>query len=220
MQPDPATTLVAEELDRVGFDALEDAWDAALERAGRSEPFCRHRFLSVWLDHFAPDLPLRVFVAREDGRLVAALPLVEDQPRLYGVRVRRLRAPANVHSNRFDVLWEPGRSDALAAVWAHLRASAEFDLLELPDVPEQGAARALLPLAEAEGFSTGAWESMRTPYIPLEGGWPALSARLDARFRQNLRRNLRHNLLSAIGIVVGIGAFTFSYAGGVVTRRP
>src|SRR5512143_1655882 len=34
---------------------------------------------------------------------------------------------------------------------------------------------------------------------------------------QNLRRNLRHNILSAIGVVVGIAAFTFFLAldGGV-----
>ncbi|HEY3447948.1 MAG TPA: GNAT family N-acetyltransferase [Myxococcales bacterium] len=191
MQADPATTLVAEELDRAGFDALAPAWDAALEQARRPEPFYRHHFLSAWLDHFAPEERLRVFVAREQGRLVAALPLVEDRPRFYGVKVRRLRAPANVHSNRFDLLLEPGREDALKALWSHLRASAEFDVLEIPDVPEQGAARKLLPLAEAAGLTTGQWESMRSPYVPLEGGWTAVSARLDARFRQNMRRRRR-----------------------------
>ncbi len=43
------------------------------------------------------------------------------------------------------------------------------------------------------------------------------AARLGRLIRQNLRRNLRHNLLSAIGIVVGIGAFCFFLAldGGV-----
>ena len=43
------------------------------------------------------------------------------------------------------------------------------------------------------------------------------SASITRLIRQNLRRNLRHNLLSAMGIVVGIGAFAFFLAldGGV-----
>lgn len=191
MQPTTEGTLVAEELGREGFDELREAWDGALDRAGRPEPFYRHGFLCAWLDHFAPEAPLRVLVAREAGRLLAALPLVEDRPRLYGVRVRRLRAPANVHSNRFDLLLEPGREDALAALWSHLGATRGFDVLEISDVPEGGAARRLLDLAARSGLATGTWESMRTPYVSLGGGWGAVAARLDAKFRQNVRRRRR-----------------------------
>lgn len=44
-----------------------------------------------------------------------------------------------------------------------------------------------------------------------------MTGTLARLIRQNLRRNLRHNLLSAVGIVVGIAAFTFFLAldGGV-----
>lgn len=191
MLPMKEGALVAEELGRHEFDHLRDAWDATLDRAGRREPFYRHAFLSVWIDTFAPEADFRLFVARDHGRLVAALPLIADEPRLYGIRVRRLRAPANVHSNRFDLLLEPGREDALHALWAHLRAAASFDVIELSDVVEDGAARGLLDLAEADGYRTAAWESMRTPFVPLDGGFGSVQERLDGRFRQNLRRRRR-----------------------------
>ena len=191
MQAVAERPLVAEEQDREGFDRLSEEWDAALDLAGRPEPFHRHAFLAAWHDTFAPDARLRLFLARDQGRLIAGLLLLEDQPWLYGVRVRRLRAPANVHSNRFDALCVPGGESGLKAIWAQVRATCDFDLVEIPDVPENGAARRLLDFADSEGLGVEQWESMRTPCVPLEGGFGAVWARLDAHFRQNMRRRRR-----------------------------
>lgn len=192
MQPSAAEDpLVAEELPRERFESLGPEWDALLARSGPGEPFLRHAFLKAWLDNFAPEARLRLFVARECGRLVAALPLIDETARVWGVPVRRVRAPANVHSCRFDLLCEPERADAVAAIWSHLKASVPFDVLEIQDVPEGGRARALVALAARAGYRTAAWESMRTPHVALEGGFERVSGRLDARFRQNLRRRGR-----------------------------
>jgi CelD/BcsL family acetyltransferase involved in cellulose biosynthesis len=185
------TPLVVEELGREGFDGLCEEWDQLVAESGHDEPFWRHHFMSIWLDNFAPSERLRLLVAREGGRLVAALPLLEQRGRMYGLAVRRLRAPANVHSCRFDLPADPGRPGALQAIWKHLRATTSFDVLELPDVPADGAARRLLELAEAEGLRSCVWESMRTPWISLQGGYEALQGRLEAHFRQNLRRRRR-----------------------------
>ncbi len=183
--------LVVEELGREGFLGLRQDWDELVARSGHDEPFFRHHFLSLWLDNFAPGEELRLFVARSGERLVAALPLLEERGRMYGLRVRRLRAPANVHSCRFDLVADPDRPEAIKALWSHLRATRSFDVLELADVPLDGAARGLLSLAEADGLRVAVWESMQTPFVPLEGGYDAVLGRLDAHFRQNLRRRKR-----------------------------
>lgn len=191
----PATAsldaLSVEELSRGQFESLRPEWEALLERSGQGEPFLRHDFLMAWLDNFAPEAPVRLLAARERGRLVAALPLLDEAGRIWGVPVRRLRPPANVHSCRFDLVAEPERPDAVAALWSHLRAQGRFDVLLIPDVPEDGRARSLLALARADGWRVAEWESMRTPYVPLDGGYDAVAGRTDAKFRQNLRRRAR-----------------------------
>lgn len=191
MQRNAENTLVAEELGREELYRLRAEWDELAARAGRQDLFARHYFLRTWLDNFEPSARLRLFVARAGSRLLAALPLVEDRAVLYGVPLRRLRSPSNVHSNRFDLLADPARPDALPALWSQLCATSTFDLVELRDVAQEGGARALLELAGRDGLSVAAWESMRTPYIPLAGGFEKLWAGLDARFRQNLRRRRR-----------------------------
>lgn len=182
------TALVAEELPRAGFDRLGPAWDDLARRGGRPEPFHSHAFLRIWLDNFAPDAPLRLFVAREGPRLLAALPLLVDSFRVLGVPVRRLRGPANRHLPRFDLLCETGRDDALRAVWSRVRAAGGFDLLEMPDVPDGGAAWRLFDLARSDGCVTAAHPSRRAPCLPLDGGFDAVAARLDPPLRQGLLR--------------------------------
>jgi len=184
--------LVVETLGRSEFDVLGEEWDELVaSRAGRDEPFWRHGWLTCWLDHFAVGEQLRLLVARAGGRLVAALPLLEGRSRMYGLGVRRLRAPANVHSCRFDLLCSPDHPEALGALWSHLRAGAAFDVLELSDVPQDGLARQLLTLAENDDLRVATWESMQTPWLSLQGGHQAMLGRLDAHFRQNLRRRRR-----------------------------
>jgi CelD/BcsL family acetyltransferase involved in cellulose biosynthesis len=183
--------LWVEELDREGFEAASVEWDALVERSPRPEPFFRHAFVRMVIDHFEPRAKLKFLAARQRGRLVAALPLVEEEGRMVGVPVRRLRAPVSHHSCRFDVPCEAGRDDAVQAMFSHLRATTRFDVLEIGDVPPGGRARMLLDRASAEGFPTGTYETLRSPFIPLEGGARALRARLDRRFEANLRRRRR-----------------------------
>ena len=181
-------SLLVEELDRSGFEALATEWDAALAKSGADKPFHRHAFLKLFLDNFEPRARLRVFVAREGRAVIAALPLIEERATLCGLPVRQLRAAVNDHSCRFDLLCREGREDAVDALFSHLTAVGDFDVLLLPDAVEGGAAGRLLARARKLGFPTGTYQSLRTPFIPLAGGWEAQQRKLDAKFKSNLRR--------------------------------
>lgn len=176
--------------DRAAFAALQPEWDALVQRT-RDEPFYRHAFLRVWMDNFAPRTPLRILIARGvDGRLVAALPLLEARTTLYGVPVRELSATANAHSCRFDLLAE-SPVEAANALLDHLRADASWDVLRLTDVPEGGNGWALHQAAEAAGLPVGRWESLQSPFLPLPATLGELTARLHSKFKANLRRRWR-----------------------------
>src|SRR5690606_37208146 len=169
---------------------VEAEWRRLLERAARPEPFLHPGWIRAHLEAFEVGADVRVVVARRGGRLVAVLPLVEEEARWKGFAYRRLRSASGVHSCRFDLLVEEGEeAEATRVVLDHLLALCG-DVLELRDVPVGGAADRLMDHARAAGLGVGAWESMRTPYVilPTEGGIEAYLEELSSKFRANLRR--------------------------------
>ncbi len=178
---------VEEIQDRAGFLALQPEWDA-LVAITNDQLFYRHDFLRVWLDNFAPRAKWRILTARDEvGALVAALPLVEEKTRLYGVPVRQLSAAANPHSCRFDLIAKDPAA-AGEAFYAHLAADRSWDVLRLLDIPEGGAGFQLFERAKARGLPVGTWPSLNSPYIPLPKTQEELQARLQSKFKANCRR--------------------------------
>jgi len=176
--------------DRATFVRLAPEWNSLVE-ATADQPFYRHEFLRIWIDNFAPGADLRILTLRDpDGRLSAALPLMAERASVYGVPVRQLSATANPHSCRFDMIArDPAAAAAAFVAW--LRADRTWDLLRLTDVPDGGAAWALLAEARTSGLPTGTWESLRSPYVPLPATWDLFQARLHAKFKANCRRRRR-----------------------------
>jgi len=184
--------------DPVAFARLAQEWDALVERCGGGI-LNRHGFLRLWREHFAPDVSLRVLTQRSaDGCLTAALPLLLRHTRIYGIPVRELSAMANVHSGRFDLLAE-NPPEAARAFLEVLMLQPDWDVIRLIDVPQGGAAEALLDAAASAGLQSGRWASMNSPYINLPESWSELERTLSRHFRANMRRRRRR--LSAKGTI-------------------
>ncbi len=177
------------------FRTLASGWRDLCAEGPCDQPFYRPEWIAAWYEAFARGARMRVFVARRGKQIRAVLPLVECWGRIRGIPVRMLRGAANVHSCRFDLVHGAGDAEeAGRAVWRALAQSGGFEVLEIPAVPEGGLAHELLGWAEADGFPTGRWESMRTPYVPLPGGNGGIDevlGRTDAKFRANVRRRRR-----------------------------
>ncbi len=189
---------VSEINDRLRFVALRSEWDALVE-ATNDEVFYRHDFIRTWIDNFKPDTHLRILIGRNNrGKLVAALPLIQERALLMGVPVRQLSSTANDHSCRFDLIAD----DAAAAGFAffnYLASDTSWDVLRLTDVPESGNAWQLYWAAEEAGFPVGVWESLQSPYVALSYSYEKLENRLKAKFKANLHR--RHKRLCEKGAV-------------------
>jgi CelD/BcsL family acetyltransferase involved in cellulose biosynthesis len=177
-------------VDRPAFMLMEKEWNALVETTS-DQPFYRHEYLRSWMDHFVPDARLKILTGHDHaGKLVAALPLVADRGFLYGLPVRRLVSPTNVHSYRFDLI----AADSRSAARTFFRALADddtWDVIRITDVPVGGNAWDLYDAATEAGFPTGAWESQRSPFVPLPPSYDVLESRLSAKFKANLRRRRR-----------------------------
>jgi CelD/BcsL family acetyltransferase involved in cellulose biosynthesis len=182
----PVTTTT----DPVAFAALAHEWDALVERCGGGLLY-RHGFLRLWREHFAPGESLRVLTQHaSDGSLTAALPLQLRHTRIYGIPMRELSAMANVHSGRFDLLAEDP-PEAAREFLGVLHEQTDWDVLRLIDVPQGGAAEALLDAAGAAGLPSGRWASINSPYIKLPASWNEMEQTLSRHFRANIRRRRR-----------------------------
>jgi len=67
------------------LDPLETEWDELVHAMPKPTPFLLHGWVMAWLQHYADDAEPAIHVARRDGRLVAALPLVIR--RQFGLRI-------------------------------------------------------------------------------------------------------------------------------------
>ncbi|WP_223760178.1 GNAT family N-acetyltransferase [Myxococcus sp. RHSTA-1-4] len=159
---------VSEVRDLAGFHALAREWNDLVARTD-DQVFYRHEYVSCWLRHFAPEARLRILTGRDlEGRLVAVLPLRAAWGRQYGLPARQLLSLTNKHSCRFDLLAEDPKR-AGRAFLRHLLKDRSWDMLRLADVPEGGAAFAMLGAASKAGLPCGTWESARSPYLLLPG---------------------------------------------------
>lgn len=199
-----AGVAVEELRERGALSSLRGDWErltAAMAAAGLTRgPFLSPEWFSIYAASLAPDGALRLLVAHRAGRVVAALPLYATTRKLGGVPARVLCGLADDHSQRFDLVADPADATAAArAIVAHLARARDWDAVELPSIPVEGAAAdALVDAARAAGLPTGDWPSMVSPFLPLPASAAALDRQLGSKFRGNLRRRAK-KLEAALG---------------------
>ena len=199
-RPPPATDATARPALRVetiadveGLLRLEGEWDRAVQQAGIEHPFLSHAWVRTWWECFGSGRTLHVLVVRIDGEVAAIAPLLREEARLYGVRVRQIGSLHNDHTPRCDFIVARRADEACRAIWEHLRSTRDlWDVLSFRQVPgSPGAPRALWRMAEADGFRTGVWRGESSPYVALGRPFDAYLAGLSHNHRGQMRKRLR-----------------------------
>ncbi len=192
--------LVVERHDgREGFLKLRTAWNKALVTGPDPSPALEHDLLRLWIESFAPSAPLVTILVEQGDGVACGAALLLEETRLDGVPVRVLRTPTNAHSTRGGLLLGDTGTAAIAR-FIDAVAQQDWDVLELPDLPQDGAlVETLASALERAGMRLKKCAPMQSPYIALPASMNELERRLDAHFRQNLRRRRRR--LSELGEV-------------------
>ena len=175
------------------FTRLADEWDPLVRAMPRPSPFLLHAWLDAWTRHYGEGTELTVHLARRDGRLVAALPLLVR--RHLGLRAARFLGGRQ--SALGDLLLAPGEDAATAeALAARVRASA--DLIDVYGLPTQSR------LAEALGPSLDVIQRVEAPILDLTPGWEAVYQAKTSSKKRNLHRRRRRQLaeLGRLEVVV------------------
>lgn len=202
------------------FVALAPEWDALESRAHPGHPFMSHDWLRTWWEQFGRGVGLRVLVARTDGTLVGAAPMMLVTRRMYWVRVRVLEAMAGDHSPRFEFLAARDAHGVHAALWASIRAcGSEWDIINLRQLPDGSATLAAVRACALQaGLRAGCWPGEVSPFVRFAGAWNRYFDSLGYNHRRNVgksRRRLERRGALALEVVDGGAALAEQVADGM-----
>jgi CelD/BcsL family acetyltransferase involved in cellulose biosynthesis len=163
------------------FAELGGGWDDLVRGMSRPSPFLLHGWLLEWLRHYGDSSELAVQVARRDGRLVGAIPLVHKSWR--GLRVARFLG--GQHPSLADLLLAAGEGAGTGAALID-RASSQHDFAELFGLAED------CRLAQVAPGQLHLFHRVDCPVLELTDGWDAVyEAKVSAKGRRDIRRRRR-----------------------------
>jgi CelD/BcsL family acetyltransferase involved in cellulose biosynthesis len=171
--------------------AAAAAWDDLWRRSDCTSPLARAEPVADWLVHFAPAGRFRALVVAEEGRWLAALPLVER--RIAGV-LRAGVLPCNPWPSGATLLWDAAATDdpcigeAISASVARLPWQLVF--LEAA-MPARASWRALFRAATAADMHYDLRTRWQVGRLAIGHDWPAALGRLSRKHRQRLSASLR-----------------------------
>lgn len=174
---------------------VEGPWRQLCEQT-QSEAFYRPEWTAAYVRAFEQNSQVVLITASVGERLTGVLTLIRKWGLFAGMPIVRLKATANSHSVRFDILRARGSSGEMAihAIWSALKRVPHWDLLELPMFSEEGACQQLIADACCDGYGTMTRLYSETPFLRMRTdssgrlNWLAETSR---NFRHELRRFAR-----------------------------
>jgi CelD/BcsL family acetyltransferase involved in cellulose biosynthesis len=194
------------------FAALRETW-AALSAAGAGDPlFGSHAWNLTWWEHYQNLGELRVLVAADAGEVVGILPLFSARRTFgdvqrdmmgdrkmplpgkgIGVSVLAYLGSGEICSDYLQPLLAPGReAEIAAALLGELKAQHDWHVLDLCDMPGEGATIEAVRAALAKHFGKFR-ERFRyvVPFATLPGSYDDYLKTLSKKSRFNARKKVR-----------------------------
>ena len=170
--------------DAEDFAALADEWDGLVLAQPRPSPFLLHGWLLEWIRHYGPAGEVRVLVARRDGRLAGALPLIVN--RIAGLRVVQFLGATQ--SALADLLLADPGDDETARALTGAVSAGRHDLADLFGLPAQSR------LAATLGSRLRLVERVESPVLDLSAGWDEVYRAKTSSKKRNLHKRRRRQL--------------------------
>jgi CelD/BcsL family acetyltransferase involved in cellulose biosynthesis len=164
------------------FEALAPEWDDLVRAMPRPSPFLLHGWLAEWWRCYGDGAELAVHVARRDGRLVAALPLVVR--RRAGLRVASFVGDRQAVLG--DLLVAPGEN--VDQQLTRRLADERCDVVDLHGLPADSR------VAAALGSHLDVIQRVEAPVLDLTDGWDAVYRAKTSSKKRNLHRRRRRQL--------------------------
>ncbi len=196
--PEPDGTLIFEVgTDVVFFDALRERWEELERVCGNRSLFMSWQWQRLWWTHYGAGRDLRIFVARDERRLLGVLPMYQEARRVGPFSIARLStigSGGDTAPDDLDPLLSPGHAERIAEQFARsiIQAQSPWRIASCPDLAPDGPfARALL--AASVGLPRILVRRSERAIVcdRLPNEWESYVHDLGAHRRKGLRRKLR-----------------------------
>ena len=164
-------------------------WDDLWQRSSARLPTARAQQLALWLDTFAPQAPFQAWVVEQQGRFLAALPLVA---RCWRKTIRLAGLPSNFWSSSGELLLEPGETaQAAAEMLVEAFDQLPWPLLRLELVNVSAPAwQCLFAACHRLGCDVYRRPLYRIGQVEIGHNWPDYLRALSAAHRRQMRVRL------------------------------
>lgn len=170
---------------------MATAWDDLWFRSAVTNPRARAHLVALWIDRFSPNETFQALAVEQDGKLVAALPLVGSR-RLKGLlKVGAL--PFNAWAGNGELLLDPAcEIDAVLDLLVSAFKSLPWAFLWLDSVAiKRSHWQAFTAAMNRAGNPTEFRLEHDAALVEIGDDWQAYEATWSRKRRQNRRRQLR-----------------------------
>ncbi|MEN6497049.1 MAG: GNAT family N-acetyltransferase [Thermoguttaceae bacterium] len=183
-------------LDLVQLESVEQIrgvaadWDRLWTKSEATLPTARAELVAQWLEHFAPQTRPRILAVEQDGRMVAALPLV-DHRRWRALTVGDLTW--NYWSPNGELLLDPAADgEAVLGMLAEAIRRLDWPLFWLELVPLASSRwQTLLAGLREQGMSIDVRPHYEIGQVELVGQFAEYEAHRPRSLRRNLRKDMQ-----------------------------
>lgn len=177
-------------------EQIAGAWRRLCDESGDEEVFYRPEWAQAYLQAFEPQAEVIMISAWAGARLRGIFPLVRHRIVAFGLPMRKLAIPANVHSLRASLTVCPGEEGeaALRQIWRAVKDLPRWDMIDVANVLDGSGLDRLITLARADGYPTARKRTSQTLYLPIGAPssgpkvQPPWLAETRPKFRSHLRR--------------------------------
>jgi CelD/BcsL family acetyltransferase involved in cellulose biosynthesis len=182
--------------------SITEGWRALATEGPYGEPFFQPEWFVAYARAFLTGEPSHLVTTYAGERIVGVLPVAHKKHFFGKIPARTLSGLSGIHSSRFDFIHDTSLTPVItSSVWESLKRERDWTVLELLDVPEDGASHQILQEALLDGFLGCTWSTRRMPYMKLReldpfGHCPATSRTFRHRLASKNRKLSEQHPLS------------------------
>ena len=174
------------------FENLRDPWNKLLPQNPVQDVFYTWEWLFAWWKHYGKQRELWLVTAWISDELVGVAPLMLEERRKYGLKVRVLCSLGTDELDVGGLIVQNGDPQILSVIYSYLIENrGDWDILEFNEFPlDAPGIDPLLSVIKKSGF-VHHLRINRHYYLPLQGDWLSYLSRLSKNMRSDLKRKIR-----------------------------